>query len=98
MEVIGRYVLVENINELKKDIIWEDSKNIRVTAMGTFHDVNQVIYPCVFKYLEPYDSHCCGDYFPCSKYEMVQSVGMEIARLTSKIEKFNKILDTLQDL
>jgi hypothetical protein len=97
MVVIGEYVLVENIDELKKNAIWEDDKNIRVSALGIFRYINQVIYPCAFRYVDAYDSHFCGDYIPCSKHEMAQIVKVEIMRLSSKIERFNGVLDILND-
>ena len=98
MEKINRYVLVNNINELKKDAIWDDGKNIRVSCMGVFHKLDKVIFPQTFKYLEPYDNHCCGDYFPCDKTEMVQAVNMQICRYEKEIENYKKILDVLKIL
>jgi len=98
MKIIGIFALVENVNELKKNIVWEDNENIGVRAIGTFHDINKVVYPCAFKCtFSPYDSHCCADWVPCSKHEMAQFVKIEIMRLSSKIERFNRVLDTLKE-
>jgi hypothetical protein len=97
MVVIGEYVLVENIDELKKNAIWEDDKNIRVSALGIFHYINQVIYPCAFRYVDAYDSNFYGDYIPCSKREMALVVKVEIMRFSSKIERLNRVLEILND-
>ena len=66
--------------------------------MGVFHDLDKVTFPQTFKYLEPYDSGHCGDYFPCNKTEMIQAIGMKICGYEKEIENCKKILDTLQDL
>lgn len=75
------YVMVNNLDELQKNAVWEDENAIRVTHMGVFHDTNKVAYPQCFKYYSPMDSHCCGDYWPCEKIEMIESIDEEIKRL-----------------
>lgn len=96
MEIIGDYILIENINELRKNMVWENNGKIRVSAIGIFHNVNQVAYPCAFKYFEYCDSHCCGEYFPCSPRRMAQDIKIEIVRLNERIEELNNILDILE--
>lgn len=98
MEKINGYVLVNNINELKEDVVWDDGKNIRILRMGVFHELDKVNFPQTFKYLESYDSHCCGDYFPCDKTEMIQAVNMQICKYEEKIKNCKKTLDTLKNL
>jgi hypothetical protein len=98
MKKVNRYVLVNNIDELKEEALYEYENNIRVACMGVFHDLDKVTFPQTFKYLEPYDSHCCGDYFPCDKTEMIQAVNMQICKYERGIEDCKKILDTLKIL
>lgn len=96
MEEIYEYVLVNDIDELKKNAIWSDKKRIRVNRMGVFHELDKVTFPQTFKYFVPDDYHCCGDYFPCDKADMAQAINMQICRYENKIEKYKKVLDLLK--
>lgn len=84
----GNYVMVANIEELREDIIWEDKNAIRVASTGVFH-IKYANFPQCFKYDAVWDNHCCGDYFPCDKTEMITTIENEIEEL--------KILKNLVD-
>ena len=93
----GKYVLVYDIRELKKDVVWEEENSIRVAHMGVFHNVNDTtIFPHVFKYFESWDTHSCGDYFSCDKAEMIQAVEMEVSRIKHRIKECKKVIDFLK--
>lgn len=93
----GKYVLVYDIHELKKDAVWEEKNRIRVAHMGIFYNVNEsTTFPRVFKYFESWDSHSCGDYFSCDKAEMIQAIEMEVSRIKHRIEEYKKVIDFLK--
>lgn len=98
MEKINRYVLVNNIDELKEDALWETEKSIRVSCMGIFHGLDKATFPQTFRYLDSYDNHWCGNYIPCDKTEMIQEIDMQIRRYKAEIKNCKKILDTLKNL
>ena len=76
----GNYVMVANIEELKENVIWEDKKAIRVASLGVFH-FEKANFPQCFKYAASWSNHCCGDYFPCDKTEMIITIENEIEEL-----------------
>lgn len=96
MTKFGKYVLVYDIHDFKKDVVWEDENRIYVAHMGVFHNVNGITFPHVFKYFESWDTHSCGDYFSCDKAEMIQAARQKIARLTNEIEECKKVIDFLK--
>lgn len=77
----GKYVIIINIEEIKKrDVLWEDGKNIRVEKFGVFH-LENANFPQCFKYVANEDPHCCGNYFPCDKTEMIIAIERKIKKL-----------------
>jgi len=98
MVKFGKYVLVYDIHELKKNVVWEKENSICVEGMGVFHDVNETTtFPHTFKYFEScWDTHFCGDYFSCDKAEMIQAVEMEVSRIKHRIEECKKVIDFLK--
>lgn len=47
MNIVGDYVLVEDIDELKERSIWDKGNEICTVGLGIFHDVLNVSYPRV---------------------------------------------------
>ena len=74
------YVIVTNIEELKKEgVIWENGNDMRVKNFGVFH-LKNTNFPQCFKYFG-WDTHSCGDYFPCDKTEMITTIENTIEKL-----------------
>jgi hypothetical protein len=96
MEKFGKYVLVYDIQELKECSVVDDGEKIGLIGLGLFHNVNEITFPHVFKYYEPFDNHCWGDYYPCDKAEMAQAIEMEISRIKHRIKECKKVIDFLK--
>lgn len=87
----GKYIIVLSKKELEeKGILWDEENHIRVRELGIFH-LENVTYPQCFKYESPWDLHCCGDYYPCDKIEMVTDIENEIKELIN----LKKTIDTI---
>lgn len=90
MTKYGKYIIVTDIEELRKNPIWEQKNTIR-TEEGVFHLTKKVNFPQCFEYVEPFDFHFCGDYYPCNKAKMVKAIEERIKELTDLKEKVDTI-------
>lgn len=98
MNKIGKYVLVECIDELKKRSALDNEKDILVNYLGIFHDVNSISYPHVFECHKNCDRGCVDEYFPVPKDEMIFAVKKKIERWMSDMASAESLLKTLEDV
>jgi len=69
MKTINGILVLEKEHDYKEnDIIWEGEDSIRL-SIGVIHHNNNHVFPQFYKYCAPWDSHCCGDYYPMDKDE-----------------------------
>jgi hypothetical protein len=90
MNKLGDYILVESIDELKKQAAWENDKDISVIGLGIFYDVHDISYPHVF--VRGRDLV----YKPCSKADMLLVTETEIMMLKSRIKGYEELCDKLE--
>jgi len=90
MVKFGRFIIVSDVEELKKDAIWVREDSIRAKG-GVFH-IKKAVFPQCFEYQEPFDLHFCGDYFPCPLTKMIRAINKRIKEL----EKIKKEVDKLK--
>lgn len=96
MNIVGDYVLVEDIDELKERSIWDNGNEICITGLGIFHDVLNISYPHVFKIYWTQDTHSCGDCYPYSNREMIKAIDNVIHGHEESIERLRKLRKTLK--
>lgn len=76
----GKYVVVTSKEDFDNNYIWKEEKHIRRDE-GVFHLNDIEKYPIVFKYYDSFDSHFCGDFYPCDKEELLLEIENDLSRL-----------------
>lgn len=79
------------------DIMW-DQRNaqgvgtIRLYSAADVFHLNDTHYPKYFRYEEPWDSHCCGDWMEVSKEEYREYILKRIEEEYAEIERLKREL------
>lgn len=97
MFTVDNYSYVESIDELKNGSAWIEDGNICVVCLGIFHDTTNINYPHAFKYHESLDTHCCGDWYPCTNRDMITGIDKEIECYKQNIEELRNLRKTLKE-
>lgn len=90
MKKLGRFLVLESAEDLKDaEGLNDDNGNYytRIYGVGMVHHKgDRQNYPQYYKYVEPWDSHCCGDFVKCSKEMIIEYYEEEIKKMKEIIE------------
>ena len=82
---------LENLGE----VIFNENHRIILANYGAFYLKNDV-YPKHFEYNDPWDSHCCPDYFEITNEEYKSHLKKKVEELTKEIEYLNKRISEIE--
>lgn len=98
MKILGDYILVNSIDELKNRSMFDNEKDIFVDYLGIFRHAYGVTYPHVFERVAGYDMSPANHYVPVPKDEMIRAVQKKIERWMSDMASAGTLLKTLEDM
>lgn len=87
MKDLGKFLVLESAEDLNNNVIYDVVYSTRIGNIGVIHhDGDRQNYPQYYKYVEPWDTRCCGDFVKCSKEEIIEYYEEKIKKMKEIIE------------
>ena len=91
--IIKNLLILRSSDDLKElgKVIYDEPTATRYDEGVLNHEGNKK-YPQYYRYCEPFDYHCCGDYNPITKSEFEDRIQVMIEEYQEKIEQLKSLL------
>lgn len=87
MKDLGKFLVLERAEDLNNNVIYDKEYRTRIDRIGVIHhNGDKQNYPQYYKYIESWDTRCCGDFIRCSREEIIEHYEKKIKEIKEIIE------------